>query len=286
MRTRPDTLASVSCMLMLCALVAIAAIGLLRRRAAICAGALIALALCVALAVVAATTPSTNLLAATLGYTMWWGSPAGMFVWVVLGWSIATLLTERLVKRPEQPAERPERPVEPSERPVESPERPAESPERPNERRLPRVRAPAVAIAVGVGAAALAGGAVAGTQGPDYHLTEYQPLNAMYAGLDRAIPKGRTVRLTAALGEATFRFKMAARFAMVRRGIRPLSPGTDTRLGAWYELDHHRYDCAVYVNDGSARPTRGATVVARVTYREGAGSYPITIWVSPAGCRS
>ena len=257
-RTRPDTLASVSCMLMLCALVAIAAIGLLRRRAAICAGALIALALCVALAVVAATTPSTNLLAATLGYTMWWGSPAGMFVWVVLGWSIATLLTERL----------------------------EESPERPNERRLPRVRAPAVAIAVGVGAAALAGGAVAGTQGPDYHLTEYQPLNAMYAGLDRAIPRGRTVRLTAALGEATFRFKMAARFAMVRRGIRPLSPGTDTRLGAWYELDHHRYDCAVYVNDGSARPTRGATAVARATYREGAGSYPITIWVAPAGCRS
>ena len=278
-RARPDTLASVSCLLMLCALVAIAAIGLLLRRAAICAGALIALALCVALAVVAATTPSTNLLAATLGYTMWWGSPVGMFVWVILGWSVATLLTERLLKRPGRLLKRPGRLLK-------QPEPPAGRPERPSKRRFPRARAPVVAVAVGVGAAALAGGAVAGTQGSDYHLTEYQPLNAMYAGLDRDIPKGRTVRLTASLGEATFRFKMAARFAMVRRGIRPLSPGTDTRLGAWYELDHHRYDCAVYVNDGNVPPSRRAAVVARVTYKEGTGTYPITIWVAPAGCRS
>jgi hypothetical protein len=248
-RTGPSTLESMSCLLMLCALLAIAAVGLLRRRAEMCAGALVALALCVALAVVAATTPSTNLLAATLGYTMWWGSPAGMFVWLVIGWSIATLLTERLAGR-----------------------------------RLSRIRAPALASAVGIGAAAFAAGAVASTQGADYHLSEYQPLNGMYAGLRRDIPPGRTVLLTAALGNATFRFKMAARFALRRRGIRPLSPGIDTRLGAWYELDHHRYDCAVYVNDGQARPSPRAAVVARVDLKDSAGSHPVTVWSSRAGC--
>jgi hypothetical protein len=250
-RSGSGTLASVSCLLMLCALLAITALGLLRRRAELWAGALAALVLCAALAVVAATTPSERLLSATLGYTMWWGSPAGMFVWLIIGFSIATLVSERLTARG------------PS-----------------------RLRAPALASAVGIGAAALAAGAVAATQGADYHLSEYQPLNAMYAGLDRDIPARRTVRLMTALGPATFRFKMAARFAMVRRGIRPLVPGRDVRLGAWYELDHHRYDCAVHVNDGSARPSPGAALVAQVTYREGPASYPVTIWVSPAGCPS
>jgi hypothetical protein len=246
-RAGPPALATVSCLLMLCALVAIAAIGLLRRRAALCAGALIALALCVALAVLAATTPSTHLLTATLGYTMWWGSPAGMFAWVIVGWSIATLLIER---------------------------------------GFARIRVPALASGIGIGAAACTAAAVAATQRADYHLTEYRPLSTMYAGLDRAIPAGRTVLLTASLGNATFRFKMAARFAMARRGIRALSPGKDSRLGAWYELDHHRYDCAVTVSDGQTRPSRGATVVARVIYKEGTADYPMTIWLSRAGCAS
>ena len=77
---------------------------------------------------------------------------------------------------------------------------------------------------------------------------------------------------------------MAARFAMVRRGIRPLSPGTNSRLGTWYELDHRRYDCVVYVKDGNASPAPTATVLARVTSSDGTGSYPVTVWVSRAGC--
>ena len=74
---------------------------------------------------------------------------------------------------------------------------------------------------------------------------------------------------------------MAARFALVRRGIRPLSPGTDTRLGSWYELDHHRYDCTVYVEDGRASPARGAVRLASFVY---AAVHPLSVWVSPAGC--
>ncbi len=247
-RVAPRLLSTISCLLMLGALLAVAALGLLRRRADLCAGALIALALCAALAAVAATTPATHLLASTLGYTMWWGSPAGMFVWLMLGWSAVVLAGDR---------------------------------------GLARLRAPAFATALGVGAVAIAGTAVAATEGPDYHLSEYRPLGTMFAALDRGIPARRTVLLVGSLGNATMRFKMAARYALVRRGIRPLSVGAYFRLGSWYELGHQRYDCVVYVNDGTARPARPgerATMISRVTLHDNAGAHPVTVWASRPGC--
>jgi hypothetical protein len=92
------------------------------------------------------------------------------------------------------------------------------------------------------------------------------------------------VRLLGFLGNGTFRFKQAARFAMVRRGIRPLSPGIDVRLGTWYDVDHRRYDCTVYVEDRARRPAGAAVVVARTRFDDGTGSYPVSVWVAPAGC--
>jgi hypothetical protein len=244
-RTSTSTIATVSSVLILIALLAVAVLGLLRRRAEQWAGALIAIVLCAALAAVAASTPAIRVLAETLGYTMWWGSPAGMFVWVMLAWVAATMLA-RLVA----PA-----------------------------RRLQAVASAACILAVAGGATA-----VAAAEGPDYHLPEYRPLDAVYAALGRSIPRGRTVKLIGLLGNRTFRFKMAARFALVRRGIRPLSPGKDVRLGSWYELDHHRYDCVVYVKDGDASPARRATAIARVTFTDATGSYPVSVWSTPAGC--
>lgn len=242
-RTAPSALAVVSTVLVLVALVVVAAIGLLRRRVELWAGALIALALCVGLAAIATATPTTRLLSATLGYTLWLGSPAGMFVWVMLLWAPVAMLAAR--------------------------------------RALPRRLTPTLASAAGIGAVALAGSGVAAAERPDEHLAEYRPLGTVFASLDRRIPSGRTVVLLGSLGNATFRFKMAARFAMVRRGIRPLSPGTDTRLGSWYELDHHRYDCTVYVKDGKAAPIPAAALIASVTYK---GGYPVSVWMSPGGC--
>jgi hypothetical protein len=242
-RTAPSALAVVSTVLVLVALVVVAAIGLLRRRVELWAGALIALALCVGLAAIATATPTTRLLSATLGYTLWLGSPAGMFVWVMLLWAPVAMLAARRV--------------------------------------LPRRLTPTLASAAGIGAVALAGSGVAAAERPDEHLAEYRPLGTVFASLDRRIPSGRTVVLLGSLGNATFRFKMAARFAMVRRGIRPLSPGTDTRLGSWYELDHHRYDCTVYVKDGKAALIPAAALIASVTYK---GGYPVSVWMSPGGC--
>jgi hypothetical protein len=241
-RTAPSALATLSTLLALCALLAVAAVGLFRRRIELWAGALIALSMCAGLAAVAAATPTTRLLSATLGYTMWLGSPVGMFVWVVLAWAAVAMLARQ---------------------------------------GLPRRLPPAVASVAGIGAVALAATVVAASERPDEHVQEYRPLGAIYASLDRRIPSGRTVLLIGSLGNATFRFKMAARYAMVRRGIRPLSPGTDTRLGSWYQLRHHRYACVVYVEDGDASPSGGAVSIASATY---SGRYPVSVWVSPSGC--
>jgi hypothetical protein len=245
-REASSTLATVSTILILVALLAVAAIGVLRRRAELWSGALIALLLCAGLYAVAAATPTKRVLAETLGYTMWWGSPAGMFVWVMLAFSAVAIVSELAVPR----------------------------------LRVPAFASTAAAAAILTGAAA----AVAVAERSDYHLPEYGPLAKLYAGLERGVPPRRTVKLLGYLGNRTFRFKMAARYAMVRRGIRPLSPGIDVRLGSWYDLDHHRYDCAVYVKDGVSSPARLAREVARFKFEDGTGSYPVTVWVSPAGC--
>jgi hypothetical protein len=245
-REATSALATVSTVLILVALLTVAAFGVLRRRTELWSGALIALLLCAGLYAVAAATPTKRVLAETLGYTMWWGSPAGMFVWVMLAFSAVTIVSELA---------------------------------------LPRLRIPAFA-SVAAAASILAGAAaaVAIAERSDYHLPEYGPLAKLYAGLERGIPPHRTVKLLGYLGNRTFRFKMAARYAMVRRGIRPLSPGIDVRLGSWYDLDHHHYDCTVYVKDAVSSPAHQAREVARFNFEDGTGAYPVTVWVSPAGC--
>jgi hypothetical protein len=249
-RAASSTLATVSSVLILVALLAVAAIGILRRRAELWTGALIALALCAGLMAVASATPTKRVLAETLGYTLWWGSPAGMFVWVLLGWSVVALL----------------------------------APLRLASLRLPRLGTPVLASATGLAAVAAVAIAVALAARPDYHRPEYRPIAQIYAGLKRAVPPHRTVKLVGQLGNTTFRFKMATRFALLKRGIRPLAPGTDVRLGSWYQLDHRAFDCAVYVKDGSSRPAPKSTAVARFRFEDGTGSYPVTVWVSAVGC--
>lgn len=252
-RATPSALASATTVVALCALLIVAAAGIVRRRSEAWVGALIALGACGGLAAVAAATPTTRLLAATLGYTMWSGSPIGMFVWVMLAWATAKMLAGLV-------------------RPLAG-----------------RV-SPALASALAVGGLAGAAVAVGLGERPDEHLQEYRPLGSVVDALDRGIPRGRTVQLIGMLGDATFRFKMSARYALVEQGVRPISPGTDTRVGSWYELDHHAYDCTVYIEDGTRRPSptkptearsARAALLASVVY---AGSHTVSAWVAPAGC--
>src|SRR4029453_395205 len=75
------------------ALALVVVLGFVRRRRAVRAPAAIGLVLCAALAAEAAHTPVPRVLSATLGYTMWWGSQVGMWVWLVVAWSAWLALT-------------------------------------------------------------------------------------------------------------------------------------------------------------------------------------------------
>ena len=88
--TAPKKRAVATTVLLLAALVAVLVLGWRRRRVDVFAAAALALALCVAVAVAAASTPQNA--AATTGYTLRWASPAGACVWLLLGWSVVTLL--------------------------------------------------------------------------------------------------------------------------------------------------------------------------------------------------
>jgi hypothetical protein len=251
-------LGRVSCLLALFALVALVFVGVRLRRAAFVSGGAIGLALCGTLYLDAAATPTLRVLRETLGYTMWWGSPAGMFVWLVLLWPAleALLAAARAV-----------------------PLRHRRAP------RLPPARTVvAIAAAAGVAAAAAVGVLVARGMPRDYHLAEYRPLGALYSALDRSVPAGRTVLLTGGLDGTTFRFKMAARFALVRRGIRAVSPGTDTRLGGFYELRRLSYSCVVALRNGDAPPAPGAQLLASLRYADARAGRPLAVWLAPAPC--
>jgi hypothetical protein len=196
----------------------------------------------VSVAAIAATTPTDHLLAGSISYTMWLACPAGMFVWVVLLWMPAQIVAGR----------------------------------------VGRLRlAPQWAAAAALSGVAVGGTAVALAERPDEHLAEYRPLGTIFSAIDRTIPSGRTILLPGGLGHETFRFKMAARYALVRNRDHPLSPGSDARLSSWYGLGRHRYDCTLYLRDGPASPHRGAVPIDSFIFK---GTHPVSVWVYPGGC--
>jgi hypothetical protein len=103
LRAVPGPRSIVSAILALAALVAVAAVARRRKRHDVTAAAALALVLCAVVGVDAAGTPEPAF--ATVGYTMLWASPAGMVVWLLLGWSLATLFAgSRLVVPAGRPA--------------------------------------------------------------------------------------------------------------------------------------------------------------------------------------
>jgi hypothetical protein len=97
---RVPWLTTASAILLLAALLVAAVLGLRRRRREVTYACALALVLCLGVALVAAATPSSGLLFISIGYTLWWASVAGMFAWLVLGWSLVTLSGISLRARP------------------------------------------------------------------------------------------------------------------------------------------------------------------------------------------
>jgi len=246
--TAPGALSTGSCVALVLALLALALAGAWRRRIDVSSGALIGLVLCVALAAIAADTPASSF--KVLGYTLWWGSVAGMWVWLIVGFSAFTLAREgarvrrfrldRLARaRPEHL--RPARQARPS----------------------------IMAGALGLGAAIAVGVAVAAAQPPDAHSPEYGPIASIERQLERAkIPHNSTVWLRSSLGGVASPLSQAVKFLLRREGLRVLQYGAIARLGPWYEIDHRRYDYSVYAYDRFPPHDKRARVIARVAMRE------------------
>jgi hypothetical protein len=254
-RSTPSALATDSTVAMLAALALIFLVALLRRRRDLAALALTALALCPALAAVAAATPTPRLLSATLGYTMWWGSQVGMAVWLTLAWTLWLALA-RAVRGPMGAARRPAR-------------------------RGRAIAALSVALALlGVGAAAAVGWAVAASGKPDEHAVLYRPVKAIDARLARLIPRGGSVLLEGSLDGATMPVKPAVRYFLVSRSTRVLAPGSSLRLGTWYELYDRPYREAIYLSDAPRPPVKRVEQVFHVGFREGSTVNTIYVWLS------
>ena len=232
---------------LLAALAAMAVAGAAQRRIDVATAALIGLVLCAGLGAVAAETPAVPVLAATVGYTLWWGSQCGMWVWLVLAWGAWLALRGPIAARARL--------------------------------RTRSLRASTFASVAGLAAAALAGTAAAASEAPDQHVALYRPISAIAARMQTAIPRGRTVRLDGRLDGATQPFKPAVRFALARRGIRVLSRKAAPRNGDWYELDHRAYDERITLTDRPRRPPAAALLI-RCGFAEAGRRHSVFVWLS------
>ena len=230
----------------------------LARRRDLVSAALIALGLCLAIGLQAAFNPSSRLLAQTLGYTMWWGSLLGFWVWLTLAWALWSALlggwhrTQGLCER------------------------------------LPRlslsspawVRSGAVAAAqvAALGALVAIGDAVAAGGAPDSHVYEYRPIAAEAKAIERVIPPGETISLRlGGLDLGTQPMEPALRFLLVRHGDRVLARGSYPRLGPYYEPLGKLAQWLLYIADG-ARPHPPMRLVARVRFRSPWGEEVLSAW--------
>lgn len=267
----PGALAENSALAMLAALALTVLLAAGLRRWDLSAAALIALGMCAGLGLEAASNPSTTLLAETLGYTMWWGSELGLWVWLVLAWALwlalAALVRLALRALARWMATRgawPRRGAWPA-----------------RGAWLPWARRAAVGLASlgGLAGVGVAGFAVAATAKPDSHVREYRPIALTAAGIERLIPPGASIDYGFGdLDLATQPIEPAIRFMLVRHGDRPMAEGSFPRLGDYYELWGRPYQWKVYLT-GSPRPHPGMILASRVRFSDRWGPEVLSAWV-------
>jgi hypothetical protein len=245
--TVPALASRLTAVLILGALAAVAVGGWRYGRRELAGAAVIGLVLCGAFAAMVAATPTkaTN----TLGYMLWWGSVAGMWVWLTLAWTGVVLL-----KGARRPA------------------------------RLAGARVRALAPAAGALVVLAAGAGVAAAESADTHEPYYGPTRALASGLDRAIPSGQTVRLVQR-GGIMVAIEPTIRYTLRHHGVRALGHYANRRPGAWYELDSRPLQHVVSVNGDAPARFRPATVVADVVLTDSRGRHRLTATVSPPSAK-
>jgi hypothetical protein len=262
-RITPASTQTESALALLAVLALIAVAAAIRRRIDLCAAALIGLGMCLGLGADAANTPTAPLLAGTLGYTMWWGSQLGLWVWLVVAWStwcvlawLARLAWPRLLVMAHRSAPKPSG-------------------------RLAMAATITVMLAGVLGTAGI-GQAVASTERPDSHVREYAPTTTIGRALVAVLPRGQSIDYElGSLDLATQPIEPAIRFWLVKHGDRPLANGSLPRLGPYYELYHRHYAWIVYLGDGKARHPK-LRLLARVRFHGQWGAETLSAWVGLA----
>lgn len=213
----------------LAGLVAVCVVGRRRRRPDLLAAGVLALLLCAAIVFASASTPRSSF--AGVGYTMRWMSPAGMWVWLGLGWSAVVVLP-----RVRAPAWRP---------------RPA-----------------LVSIAcVGVVGAAGAFVAIRGEAREE----PFAEMRTIAEQLERELPAGPITRVDALASPDTFFMALDFQAGIVywlRREGRPVvAPEMAEVLGSRYGTDGPEAEQLLRVNVATP-PPEGGRVLARLSVPE------------------
>jgi hypothetical protein len=153
----PKWPAFVSAVVVLAGLVGCSLAAVRRRRGDVVAACACALVLCAALAAVTASFPTNPQNVFIYGYTSYWGGPAGMFAWLVLCWSAATLWWPRRTVSP--------------------------------------LVAPRVATAVALGGVLVVAAAVAAGQSENTQQGLYAPIRTAVERVENELPSPRSVRV-------------------------------------------------------------------------------------------
>jgi hypothetical protein len=262
-RRTPTSAETDSTLVMLAALGLLALVGVIRRRRDVGAAALIGLVLCAALDANVAQTPSVALLAATIGYTAWWGSMLGLWVWLVLAWSACLSLRWLVLTSPRLRRAGARRLTLPSQ--------------------LSSRAACVLASLACLGGVVATAGTVAATQKPDSHVNQYHPIAAIIARLDQLVPPGQAVRFELGASDvSTQPIEPGVRFGLVRHGDLVLSHGAQERLGPYYELANKPYQWFVYIANGS-RERKHMLRAITVHFHDAWGRHSFSAWVARVG---
>ena len=218
---------TLSTVAVLAALAALALLGLRRRRSDVVAACVLSLALVAALGVAASSVPKTAF--GTVGYSLWWASAVGLFAWLTMGWSAATLFALG--------------------------------------RRLPSVSRPALAGAAGVAVDAAVGVVVA--VDANRRDEPIDQMRAVSDRLQAVLPAGQAVRVDAQNPTDVFSaagFQLGIVYAMRRDGRDVQAPSVARYLGDRYRRDDSANPAIVNV-DVDRAPIPGSRVVVDATAR-------------------
>jgi hypothetical protein len=232
----PSRFAEGTAILVFLGLAGVTLLAALRRRADVAWGAAIGLVCCVALATVAAATPTEGQLFASITYTLGWGAPAGMFAWLMLGWGAAVLL---------------------------APQRLA----------VPRWR---LAPAVGLAAAAVVAVLVAVNPKPDDRERAYDALQLIRTRVDASLGDAKRVTIVPTFdrGGSLLYDSYTALIYMLRsdgRLVRSPDPSVKGTFGEWY-FKQAKTEAEVTIGDKPVEA--GFEPVARVSPSEVMGPPP------------